>query len=272
MPDSLVVLLMAWKDIVAAFEFKGPCSADALSVLRVIAYNIRDNGFAFCGVDYLTQMIGRKSRKTTHVAINELIARGYIIRESGRFEGHRNHYYLNIPGATSKPPSRKSQAVDNSVESSLQNSPEAKGVCKPRPEEVCKPRPAVCNPVPTGCVEDDPVNRIRNRQIKTDSPIREGADYTPPPSIPPGTPPLKPHPPVGSDDFRRDAIQVCYEAGASRSVAEKFFIQHASENWSILEQMPLEIAAMRFVEAWKRSDIRAWSSEALSRYREKHGI
>ena len=90
---------MAWSDVQAAFDFKGECSADAISVLRVLAYKVWKRGYAYCGADYIAQAIRRRSRKTVHTAINELVDRGYVYRLSGRYGGVRNVYFINIPGA-----------------------------------------------------------------------------------------------------------------------------------------------------------------------------
>ena len=245
---------MAWSDVQAAFDFKGECSADAISVLRVLAYKVWKRGYAYCGADYIAQAIRRRSRKTVHTAINELIERGYIYRLSGRYGGVRNVYFINIPGAL---------AVNNPVYQEAVKQIQATGVCKLRPYEMGNPRQVVCRPGAKRCVNDAPEEgNIENN--KSDPPMScEDVLYTPPPG------PVRRTAPVDTPEFRRQALQICIDVGASPSEAARFCEINQADKWAVLEHFPLEIAAQRYVAEWKERDIRAWSTEQISRIKKK---
>lgn len=222
---------MSWAHIQAAFEFTGECSADALHALRIIAYNIRDNEYAFCGTEYLRRKMGRKSRKTAQTAVNELVSRGYIIRESGKLAGHRNHYYLNIPGAPAPMVCKKEPMVS-----------------KIRPQEMSIKYPPVSISPQIRCVN----NAVGKRKdiLKKEKVIQI---------------PLQPTPPIDSPHFKAHVIRICYDCGASQQKAVEFYERNQAENWAVLDHLPLEIAVSQFIQEWKKTDMRSWSLEALNR-------
>ena len=262
---------MAWSDVQAAFDFKGECSADAISVLRVLAYKVWKKGYAYCGTEYIAQAIRRRSRKTVHSAINELIERGYVHRFSGRYGGVRNVYFINIPGAL---------AVDNPVYKLALKQIEETGVCKLRPFGECNPRQIVCKPRSERCVKDAPEEgKIEINQDPSDPQEScEGTDYTPPPEpaplpTPTETPKARqPTPPVDSPEFLELAVEVCKKAGATQAEALRFYKQNAAKNWEKIDHMTLEAAAKQYVAEWKVRDIRAWSTEQLNRFKKEHNL
>lgn len=71
-------------------------------------------------------------------------------------------------------------------------------------------------------------------------------------------------PPVGTIEFKAFAIRFCLDAGASLAEARRFYEHHQAENWAVLERLPLEIAAMQWVKAWRERDPRAWTLHQLA--------
>lgn len=248
---------MAWSDIQAAFEFEGECSADALSLLRVLAYAVGRNGYAYCGTEHLARKIGRSSRRTAQAAVNELVARGYVIRLSGRYSGHKNHYFLNIPGAL---------AVNNPVYKSEFCKLAAAEVGKARQEvgkarplevgkvaqEVSKAEQAVGKAEQAGWANGDH-GKENNETKKREQVGQEGF--------------ITKTPPVGTAEFRQKVQRVCNEAGLSQFQIVKFYEHNAFEHWAVLDRLPLEIAAQEWAAAWRKRDPQAWTYEQLQRMR-----
>lgn len=271
---------MAWKHIVAAFRYtENDLSETALHVLLRIAWEMRDNDYAFPGTAYIAERI-HVSRKTVQRAINELSASGAITVRSGRFSGHRNHYYLTFKGA---PP------VDNLGGGGTNATPQEQidvldvltGVGQERPQkrEVGQIRPAEVGQteLPLGQIptegwdkNDHGEKKIRQDNNTQGTSLSQAVRNVPPPTFDDG--PKQKLPPVGTIEFKSFAVRFCLDAGASLEEARKFYEHHQAENWTILERLPLEIAAMQWVKAWRERDPRGWTMHQLAEMqrREQH--
>lgn len=244
---------MAWPDVKAAFDFEGECSADAISILRILAYKMWKTGFAYCGSEYLAKAIRRRTRNTVHTAINELIDRGYIYRFSGRYGGVRNVYFINIPGAL---------AVNNSVYNKAVQQIKETGVCKLQPFGGDDPYTIVCKPDTRRCVKGarEEVNKKTNKGSESLKSC-ECVDYTPPPRTAP----------IDSPEFKEQVRQFCKEAGASDFEAARFYEHNQAEKWEVLVRMPLKTAAEDWVAHWKERDHRGWLHEQLEQIKARYG-
>ena len=268
---------MSWKHISAAFQYRGDgLSETALHVLLRIAWEMRDNDYAFPGTAYLAERL-RVSRKTVQRAVNELAAAGAITVRSGRFSGHRNHYYLTFPGAPAvdivdgggtNPPSSVPPPVDNSWGEVGQMRPHEREVGQTRPDEVGQPE------LPLGQIlrggwdkTDHGEKKIKQENIKREISLSQAAQNVPPPAFDDG--PKQKLPPVGTIEFKSYAVRFCLDAGASLEEARGFYEYHQAENWTILEHLPLEIAAMQWVKTWRKRDPRGWTLHQLAELRRK---
>lgn len=260
---------MGWKHIAAAFQYRdNDLSETALHVLLRIAWEMRDNDYAFPGTAYLADRI-HVSRKTVQRAVNELAQAGAITVRSGRFSGHRNHYYLTFKGA---PPvdnfdgggtNPTSPSVDNSPTGVGQIRPHSRGVGQIRPNEVGQMELALGQMPPEGWDKND----LGEKRIRQDNNIQatslsQAVQNVPPPTFDDG--PKQKLPPVGTIEFKSFAIRFCLDAGASLAEARKFYEHHQAENWAILKHLPLEIAALEWVKAWRERDPRAWTLQQLA--------
>ena len=245
---------MGWKHIAAAFQFKdNDLSETALHVLLRIAWEMRDNDYAFPGTAYIADRI-HVSRKTVQRAINELSAAGAITVRSGRFSGHRNHYYLTFTGA---PP------VDILAGEVGQKRPHEGEVGQKRPDEVGQPEldlgQILCG---RWDKSDHGEKKIRQENNTTGTSLSQQVANVPPPAFDDGT--KQKLPPVGTIEFKAYAIRFGLDAGASLEEARKFYEHHQAENWTILEHLPLEIAAMQWVKSWRERDPRGWITHQLA--------
>jgi len=256
---------MSWEHLHAAFNYKGNVGETALHVLLRIAFEIRDNGYAFPGTQYLAEKI-HVSRKTVQRAINELKEAGAIQVTSGRFAGHKNHYVLTIPDAPqggTKTTSTLSTGVDNSFNNVGQKRPHENTQGRICPTPVGHSRQALGQtPLPTWD-KDDLVRRNIEKEnqetVRTIQPSR---------IVPPLDGTIHKLPPVGTVEFKAYAIHFAMSAGASLIEARRFYEHNEAETWRILDQMPLEVAAAEHVKAWKERDPRAFLTEQFSRMKE----
>ena len=245
---------MGWKHIAAAFQFKdNDLSETALHVLLRIAWEMRDNDYAFPGTAYIAERI-HVSRKTVQRAINELSASGAISVRSGRFSGHRNHYYLTFKGA---PP------VDNFAGEVGQKRPQQREVGQIRPAEVGQMELPM-GQIPTEGWDKNShgEKRIIQENNTTGTSLSQQVANVPPPAF--DDSPKQKLPPVGTIEFKAYAIRFGLDAGASLEEARRFYEHHQAENWTILERLPLEIAAMQWVKAWRERDPRGWTNHQLA--------
>lgn len=264
---------MAWEHIKAAFDYSGDVGESALHLLLRIAFEMRGNDYAFPGTEYLANKM-HCCRKTVNRDLRELQAAGAIQVKSGRFSGHRNHYYLTIPGLP--PPNYQSrqggtnralstmsrvQPVDNSPAEVGQKGLVPEGVGQIRPEGVGQIGQTIGQKgregwdIP-GAGERNYINKNQDKESQS-----QHAQNVPPHA----DTSVQQLPPAGTIEFKAFAIHFCYEAGASLDKAREFYERHQRDAWAVLEHMPLEVAARQFVDAWKKADIHAWYDEQFSR-------
>lgn len=254
---------MSWKHIAAAFQFKdNDLSETALHVLLRIAWEMRDNDYAFPGTAYIAERI-HVSRKTVQRAINELSASGAITVRSGRFSGHRNHYYLTFKGAPTV-----DNPVDNSPTGVGQMRPHAGEVGQMRRAEVGQPELKLGQMSPERWDKNGHGEEI-NTQVKnnTGTQMIQQVENVPPPTFDDG--PKQKLPPVGTVEFKSFAVRFCLDAGASLEEARRFYEHHQAENWAVLEHLPLEIAAAQWVKDWRRRDPRGFAYHQLDELRRR---
>ena len=114
------------------------------------------------------------------------------------------------------------------------------------------------------------IKKIRQDNNTQGTSLSQAVQNVPPPTFDDG---LKQKlPPVGTIEFKSFAVRFCLDAGASLEEARKFYEHHQAENWTILERLPLEIAAMQWVKAWRERDPRGWTMHQLAEMqrREQH--
>lgn len=280
---------MAWKHIAAAFKYtENDLSETALHILLRIAWEMRDNDYAFPGTRYLAERI-HVSRKTVQRAIKELTEAGAITVRSGRFCGHKSHYYLTFKGA---PPvdnsmgggtNPTSPSVDNMGGGGTNPTPTAPrevGQIRPQEGEVGQFRPAEVGQteLPLGQIPPEgwDKNALGEKRIRQDNNTQVSLSQlvrnVPPPTFDDG---LKQKiPPVGTIEFKSFAIRFCLDAGATLEEAHKFYEHNQAEGWKVLGPggLPLEIAALQWVNKWHERDPRGWTNHQLAEAmkRERH--
>ena len=263
---------MAWKHIAAVFQFRdNDLSETALHVLLRIAWEMRNNDYAFPGTAYIAERI-HVSRKTVQRAIKELTEAGAITVRSGRFSGHKSHYYLTFKGAP--PVDIAGGGGTNATPytpTTVDNPPREVGQMRPREGEVGQIRTAEegQTELDLGQIPTEGWDKLGHgeKEIRQDNNTREislsqQVANVPPPTFDDG--PRQKLPPVGTIEFKAYAIRFGLDAGASLEEARKFYEHHQAENWTILEHLPLEIAAMQWVKAWRERDPRAWTLHQLA--------